>query len=91
MQQQWRRSGKTEKQDKTQFITKIDGFPSFTPLECHVLFSGSGKNEKQDKTQCITKIDGFSSFTPMYFFQAQEKMTNKIKLSLSPKLKNMLL
>jgi hypothetical protein len=38
---------KKERQDETQFTTKIDGFRSFV------------KKERQDETQFTTKIDGF--------------------------------
>jgi hypothetical protein len=59
---------KKERQDETQFTTKIDGFLSFTPFfKIYVAaLEALRKKERQDETQFTTKIDGFLSFTPFF-------------------------
>jgi hypothetical protein len=49
-----------ERQDETQFTTKIDGF----------LMEALMQKERQDETQFITKIDGFLNvpFWRFFFF-----------------------
>jgi hypothetical protein len=49
-----------ERQDETQFTTKIGGKTSLGP-------SYFGEKERQDETQFTTKIGGKTSLGPSYF------------------------
>jgi hypothetical protein len=79
-----------ERQDETQFTTKIDGFLEFQgkwkdrmklslPPKLMV-FCVSRKMERQDETQFTTKIDGFDQT------QFTTKIDGWMKLSLPPNL-----
>jgi hypothetical protein len=81
------RSGKKERQDKTQFTTKIGGGAQEKKkdrIKLNLqpkLVEALRKKERQDETQFTTKIGG----------GAHEKKKDRMKLSLQPKLVDLLI
>jgi hypothetical protein len=66
---------KNERQDETQFTTKIDGFLSFTPVECYCMyFFALCMTKLRVLVLCLSYFTDISSISWVFLLQTNKKV-----------------